>query len=336
MCQIRGCDGAATVAITVAGGVKVQLCATHAGFLRTKCKACGKFVRIGEIDVADNQPYGAPSNLVLCTACDGLRKVACPVCRRILEVDGQVFANIQPYAGGKVNLCADPCDAQVVDRCVVCTTPTTTRPAANLGPVMVRGASEVKAPSQQVVGLRCEVCSVNPITSTAAAQPYYNAAVAWMTGWVGASGGSYPAYDGRLTWQVALDGTFGQHSAPGHPLGRCRLVDGQPPTYQISILSHMRPISFQASLLHELTHAWAFENSVGNKPLIEGFCNYVAYLYLQHLKDTATDADRAEAGACIERMEQERVKEYGPDFLRIRQTLAAAPKTAISWFKHTA
>lgn len=98
----------------------------------------------------------------------------------------------------------------------------------------------------------------------------------------------------------------------------------------------MRPLSFQETLLHELTHALTNHLRIGNKPLIEGFCNYVAYLYLKGVSETANStAARAEALRAIARMEANDDPAYGQGFRDVRDELRDTPNRAITWFAGT-
>ncbi|WP_018791628.1 hypothetical protein [Salinispora arenicola] len=155
-----------------------------------------------------------------------------------------------------------------------------------------------------------------------------------MRGWVESCGEDYPGYGGRLTWSLNRDGEFTMDDS-GQELGHCATTThgDEPKTYNIQILCFMRPLSFQQTLIHELTHALTNEFRIGDKPKIEGFCNYVAYLYLKHVQDS-DPARRAEASRAIKRMMENTNKEYGEDFRDILELLGASAE-ALTWLSST-
>ena len=85
----------------------------------------------------------------------------------------------------------------------------------------------------------------------------------------------------------------------------------------------------------ELTHALTNERAIGNKPLIEGFCNYVAYLFLTNVANTGTQGERAEARRAIARMEANDNVTYGENFRTVRDTLANHPTETLTWLAGT-
>jgi hypothetical protein len=152
-----------------------------------------------------------------------------------------------------------------------------------------------------------------------------------MKSWVESCDEDYPGYGDRLAWDVARDATF-QTEDDSLTMGLCETKPGDQQTYQITVLNFIPPIAFQQTLVHELTHAFTNENGTGDKVKIEGFCNYVSYLFLKHIESDAEDEDdRAEATRRLARMEDNNSLKYGVHFRQIRDELANQPAQAISW-----
>lgn len=139
-------------------------------------------------------------------------------------------------------------------------------------------------------------------------------------------------------WSIDRDATFTM-TGDGQELGHCLTTTysgGGPPTHRVRVLFYMRPISFQQTLVHELTHALINERGIGRKQLIGGFCNYVAYLFLRHVSDTgSTAAEQAEARRAIDRMQANDNVTYGVNFRTVRDTLADRPNDALTWLAST-
>ncbi|MGI5240077.1 ImmA/IrrE family metallo-endopeptidase [Dactylosporangium sp. CA-139066] len=339
MCAINGCEKEGTTTVGE-GEDSFDLCDEHADkelYPRTLCRCCRKAVRIADTPVRGNRPYGPPDDFRLCTkTCDLLPKDRCAGCRRIVRVGNNPIGNSSSYRDGKIRLCAT-CVGQVVDGCDcrACGAPAAYRTADGLRPL--RDASEVTPVGNEdtVVGRRCGVCSPGSLNSRQEAQQYYDVVVQWMTGWAQNNGVAYPDYGNRLTWDVARDATF-TTEAGGQTLGECvtKTRGNEPKRHEIQVLNFIRPIAFQRTLVHELTHAITNELNLGNHDKIEGFCNYVAYCFMRHIEANGQSAaDQQEATDHIARMEANDDQEYGVNFRTIRDDLAQTPNGAIDWLR---
>jgi hypothetical protein len=315
----------------------IVLCETCVALPRVACGHCTKVVSVGGDTVATHTPFGAPSNIALCQTCAALPRVTCTKCQRILRVDTQNVAASSNYADGAVILCG-ACNPTIAHRCRACSIPAACTNAEGAVESLPNASFIHQADDQSViVGWRCSICTVGPLRTTAEAQTAYNAAAAWMTTWLQTCQVAYPAYGARLEWSIDRDATFTM-AGGGQELGHCVTTTyggGRLPTHRIRVLFYMRPISFQQTLVHELTHALTNERGIGNKPLIEGFCNYVTYLFLTSVSNTGTLADRAEARRAIARMEANDDVTYGVNFRTVRNTLANRPTEALTWLAST-
>jgi hypothetical protein len=286
--------------------------------------------------VVASQPYGDPDDLRLCTPCDDLTKVECDGCGRILKVDQKLIVeSIRNHRNRRIRLCV-ACDGAVTPQCTcrACGAPAAYQ--SRIGLDVLRGATAItQVGSTNVVGRRCRVCGTGSLNSKDEARQYYDAVVQWMTGWARDNGENYPDYGLRLQWDVARDATF-TTEAGGQTLGDCdtSTQGSAPKTYSIRVLNFIRPIAFQRTLVHELTHALTNELGIAERAKIEGFCNYVAYCYMRHLASTAqSESGREEAAEHIERLNTNPNQLYGVDFRTIRDALQNDDNGAIAWLR---
>lgn len=310
-----------------------RLCVACDGLPQEGCICCGKIVTVDGRTTAAHTNYGE-TNQRLCAACDGLPKETCSGCGKIVKVNEQQLVDGSSHNDGAILLCGD-CAGSVSQRCRACTAPSAVRTPDGRDQLLA-GASRIHPVDDEAttVGWRCPVCATDSLGNTVDAQAAYSEAVAWMRGWVESCGEDYPGYGGRLTWSLNRDGEFTMDDS-GQELGHCATTThgDEPKTYNIQILCFMRPLSFQQTLIHELTHALTNEFRIGDKPKIEGFCNYVAYLYLKHVQDS-DPARRAEASRAIKRMMENTNKEYGEDFRDILDFLGTSAE-ALTWLSGT-
>ena len=306
---------------------------------RFECRGCDRIVKIGDQKtILTNFPYGAPSNLRLCEDCDDHpSKFSCKGCQKILRTNNRNLFGYQPYADGAVNLCTGPgsCDPRVGATCRVCSTPAALNPPVGEGLVDLPGTRRVTRDGA-TIGWRCQVCSAQPLTGRPAATAFVGAVTGFVRDLFIDCGWAYPAYAERLAWDLASETQFTtENNGQGRTLGRCVTTtsDINPPTHSIQILNYMSPLVFQQTLAHELTHAFTNENGIGNKQRIEGFCNWVSYLFLVHIQNTGNDRRQAEAATRLERMESDPSPTYGQDFREIRNFLANRDRgTVRAWF----
>jgi uncharacterized protein YlaI len=316
----------------------ITVCVDCHALQTTRCANCTRVVTIGGHNFVQTSTYGAPSNIVLCPTCEALPKRNCAKCTRIVRIDARNLVALTPYPDqqNQTFLLCTTCVPTVNHRCRACgfpagyTVDNVQRPLANASFIHREGDQT------DIVGWRCPLCTVGPLRNTGEAQAAYAAAVQWMTNWVvNVCQGNYPAYGTRLEWSIDRDATF-QMTGNGMELGHCvTTTGGGQPTHRIRVLFYMRPLSYQQTMLHELTHALTNETGIGNKALIEGFCNYVAYLYLRHVSQTGSPAERTEALRAMARMEANPDQTYGVGFRTVRDTLAQAPNTALTWLAST-
>jgi uncharacterized protein YlaI len=325
----------------------IVLCSDCDNLAKTNCGACNKILNVGNKTVNAKVTYDPPSDLVLCQACDTLPQVNCAKCQRVGLVNGHTVRDIR-RAVVQVHLYPDE-DNMVFILCAACTRESEFKCRACGIPagysdggqsLTLPGATFITPENDRtnIIGWRCAICSVGALRNTAAAQGAYDAAVMWMTNWLRRCGRDYPAYGNRLKWSIDRDNEF-EIDDDGMELGHCETTPrggGPDSTHKIQVLYFMRPLSFQQTMLHELTHALTNHLKIGNKPLIEGFCNYVAYLYLKEVSETANSpADRAEALRAIARMEANDDPVYGQGFRDVRDELVNTPNRAITWLAGT-
>jgi hypothetical protein len=85
-------------------------------------------------------------------------------------------------------------------------------------------------------------------------------------------------------------------------------------THSIYVLNGIPALNLESIIAHELMHAWIYENTKSQQPLeiIEGSCNYIAYLYLMASQGPESDP-------IIKRMEQNPDPMYGKAFMKIKE-----------------
>ncbi len=314
-------------------GNTTQLCENCDQLDKKTCTNCGSIVEVEGRTTTTNRPYGNTTQL--CENCDQLDKKTCTNCGSIVSVEGETRVIYTPYNDGEIPLCGR-CDTLVGQRCRACTAPSTVRTPDGRDQQLA-GASRIHPVGDEAttVGWRCRVCTKNPLRNTddVTTRQAYGNAETWMRGWVESCGKVYPGYGDRLTWSMDRDGEF-TLDGDGQELGRCTTTThgDLPKTYRIQVLTFMRPLSFQQTLIHELTHALTHEFGIGDKPMIEGFCNYVAYLYLEHVR-TSDFVRAAEAARAIQRMTENPNQAYGVNFRHIRDQLRLDPTQALNWFE---
>jgi len=301
---------------------------------RVTCAHCTKVVSVSGKGILQHWTFGSSDTNALCDKCDKLTpQTRCALCRKLVRVAKKNVEQYSSYADHAVCLCAK-CEVKITMKCRACGNPAAYKGLSGKDESLPGGLfiHEANKPSV-IVGWRCSVCAVDPLTDTESAQEAYDEVVAWMTAWVKTCGKSYPNYGNRLRWSIERDRTFDMDDKE-RELGHCVTtsgVDNVPPWHQIRVLFYMRPISFQQTMAHEFTHALTNELGCGHKAIIEGFCNYVSYLFLLHKADTDKKNQKAEANRAIERMLKNDDELYGTDFRKVVAALNGKAETALTW-----
>jgi hypothetical protein len=259
----------------------------------------------------------------VCKHCMALEPVECDGCEHFLTIkDGSKQLRDEVDIEGTVRLCP-PCSKSANVFCHACGAAAATM--ADNSITRFTGAMAIKD-AGRTVGFRCKMCAFDAITEPGQAQAHYTAAVTWMEGWLQRNGAGDAQFGRKLTYELVLDGTIGQDGR--HARAACRPVPDKPGHHKLLVLRHMRPIAFQGELVHELTHAWANNAGTGEARLIEGFCNYVAGQFLQATYPNSDEAKRA-----VRKMEKDKNKDYGANFIMVRDALQGKPESAVTWFK---
>jgi len=329
MCQYPQCINDWTVSV---GQHQLKLCDVHKDktrFSRGQCDKCGRTVEVGGKTVVDST-YLKTSQVLLCEdPCSTLERRTCGGCERVVQVGGSdVVDGLGSYVDGIVLVCKQ---CTVAEKCRPCGAPAAVKDE-NQQPVPMIGARRIRTvQSNQTVGWRCAACAANSITSKSDAEKFYREAVRWMTAWVKSCKREYPNYGKRLEWELALDAEFEAKHGRLTP-GSCKTTGDKEKKHKIQVLNYITQLAFQVTLLHELTHALTSEFGCGDKRLIEGFCEYVPYLYLLEQETKGSTEHRAEATRRLDRMEKNTSKEYGDYFRTVRDELKPKPARALEWF----
>ncbi|MDR3609699.1 MAG: protein DA1 [Ignavibacteriaceae bacterium] len=95
-------------------------------------------------------------------------------------------------------------------------------------------------------------------------------------------------------------------------------------THKIYVLTGLPSLNIEAILAHELTHAWAAENTPDNQPpdVREGSCNFISYQYLFYSTDP-------EVKFLLLNMEKNPDPVYGLGFQKIRNKFYGKPVSAL-------
>ncbi|GGK93399.1 hypothetical protein Sme01_58910 [Sphaerisporangium melleum] len=181
----------------------------------------------------------------------------------------------EPNPYSLLTMCANCAKA---DRCRACQTPAYRADQQRA----LRGATLVAADDA-----RCGYCSAAPVTDNDLLT-LVPTTRAWITSWFAKYGGKFPQDIPGFTVELVPASGLAGATEKGIQTGACVRSGEKTGTkvviksYTIKVLAGMRKPAFLETLTHELTHIWIFEEGLEAKPLVEGFCNYVA---LQRLKD---------------------------------------------------
>ena len=135
----------------------------------------------------------------------------------------------------------------------------------------------------------------------------------------------------RIEYHLSDDRTL-QGGDSGQTLGLCTktAVKSEPSRYRVDVLVGMRPVCFVETLVHELTHVWAYETGRDRKEYIEGFCNFTALSYLEQFGG-ADSSERQEAQRRKAMMLQDRSPIYGSNLRAFNLVSRNAPNI-VKWF----
>ncbi|GGN87289.1 hypothetical protein GCM10010112_69760 [Actinoplanes lobatus] len=267
-------------------------------------------------------PQSGPA-IPLCVTHSG-QQVRCQGCQRCIEVVGVQVRPHQRYTYSGHKVCTD-CQRSSTLSCRACLTPVGKPGADGLFPATAtwRGGTGL------AVGYRCAYCDSADIPTLEEAKPLIDEAVLWFGTWLGGLNFTWPDLTGRIIYDVVTDdvlATRGNDSGNVQGLTLTKQVGKQPKQYEVLVIVGVRRITFMEVLLHELAHVWTNDKDYNDSPYVEGFCNLVAYKYLEDLnRNGQTPEIRAEAGERIVLLKTDASPIYGGNFNAFRQMAENSP-----------
>ncbi|GGN87284.1 hypothetical protein GCM10010112_69750 [Actinoplanes lobatus] len=260
---------------------------------------------------------------VLLCATHAQQTVACPGCRTFVEVAGVEVRPNQRYTYSGLQVCND-CRRSSTLRCGACLTPVGQPTDLFHGTVPWEGSNK-----GVVAGYRCSYCGTDDIQNLAQANPLIGEAVQWFQTWLSGLGFPFPDLTGRIIYKVAADDALAAHGSDNGNVQGLTLTQSagsKPKQYTVYVIVGVRKITFMEVLLHELAHVWTNDKDYNNSDFIEGFCNLVAYTYLEELSRIgATPEIRAEASERIALLKADASPIYGSNFNAFRMMAGNSP-----------
>jgi hypothetical protein len=320
--RIATIDGTSVIPGTIKQTTPVTrlFCGTCVAETFTQCAGCRAVLTVGKREV--QKPRDLPGGVKLCGTCASAPPTRCGGCARLVLAGQHVVVDCQPYHGGAFHLCKDRCVPKVTASCKLCGTPTM------VGTAKMAGAESLGGTDGQPRTWRCKVCATGWIRELPQVTPVTEV-LTFMRDWVLFCGATFTPFTGRLTLSLAEDGALTSVHG-GQTYGVCTpLGVGTTSTYTVRLLSHLPPLRFQQTLVHELTHAVTHELGMSARRDIEGFCNYAAYLFLSGIRDTG-GARGQEAAWLLGQLEQDSNPVYGVAFRAMRDRLQSTPRQAFT------